>query len=97
MKLLPPVAWIVGVLATPEGEAGPARFYFAVGKPDQQRAEWAAVDHALAIGPVATSPLRGEEPVRAIAPLIAAQAKQMGLGMDEVRAFGRKLPRRWLT
>jgi hypothetical protein len=97
VKPAPPAGWIVGVLATPEGEDAPARFYFAVGKPDQQRAEWAAVDHALRLGPVAMSPVRGEEPVLAITPVAVARARALGLADGEVRDLGRRLPRRWLS
>lgn len=96
MRPIPPAGWLIGVLVTPEDEPDPVRFHFAVGKPDQQRAEWAAVDAALGQGVVATSPVKGEEPVLAVSPIQPGLAKNMGLASGEVRPLGRRLPRRWL-
>lgn len=89
--------WMIAVLLTPEGEAEPVRCWFAVGKPDQQRAEWAAVDCALPLGRVATSPLRGVEPVEAVSLLPDRVVRVMGLAAGEVKALGRRIPRRWLA
>jgi hypothetical protein len=96
LKPAPPAGWIVGVLVTLEGETTAVLRHFAVGKPDQQRAEWAAIDRAVSLGPVATSPLRGEEPVRAISPVSAALGVTLGLAPGEVRDIGPRLPRKWL-
>lgn len=96
MKPTSPAGWLIGVLVTAEDDPSPARLHFAVGKPDQQRAEWAAVDAALGRGVVATSPVAGEEPVLAVAPIQPGLARIMGLASGEVRPLGRRLPRRWL-
>lgn len=89
--------WMIAVLLTPEGETEPVRWWFAVGKPDQQRAEWAAVDCALPIGSVATSPSKGVEPVEAVSLLPDRVVRTMGLAPGEVKALGRRIPRRWLS
>ena len=87
---------MIAVLVELPGEAAPARCFYAVAKPDQGRAEWAAVDRATALGPVATSPVRGVEPVQAIAPLGADTVRQMGLASGQAKALVTRLPRRWL-
>lgn len=91
----PIVGWLVAVVVD-DGEAGPERRYFAVGKPDQQRAEWAAVDEALTLGRVATSPVAGMEPVEAVAALPNSLARRMGLADGMVKPLGSRWPRRWL-
>jgi hypothetical protein len=87
---------MIGVMVEPERGAAPVRQFFAVGRVDRNRAEWAAVDLALASGAVATSPSGGAEPVEAVAPLSAAVCKAMGLVEGQVRALGPRWPRRWL-
>ena len=92
----PPAGWMIGVMI--EADGAPAqRHYFAVSKPDRNRAEWAAVDQALTTGTVATSPSGGSEPVEAVAPLTAATFKAMGMGQGQVRALGSRWPRRWMV
>jgi hypothetical protein len=92
----PPVGWMIGVMVELEPGAAPVRCYFAVGRPDRNRAEWAAVDAALPLGPVATSPHGGNEPVEALAPLSPDVARVMGLKDGEVKALGSRWPRRWI-
>lgn len=92
----PPVGWMVGVMVELERGAAPVRHYFAVGRPDRNRAEWAAVDSALALGQVATSPYRGAEPVETLAPLTADVARAMGLAEGQVKPLGPRWPRRWI-
>jgi hypothetical protein len=89
------MGWLVAVLVEVEG--APERRYFAVAQPDQQRAEWAAVDQAILDGPVTTSPVGGHEPVEAIRALTASALKSAGLAPGAVRPLGPRLPRRWLT
>ena len=88
--------WVIAVLVDVTGEAAATRHFFAVAKPDQARAEWSAADRASGIGNIAPSPDHGMEPVEAIAPLSDATVKSMGLPEGEVRALGRKWPRRWI-
>ena len=57
-------------------EAAPIRHFYAVGHDDRNRAEWAAVDQALTLGAVATSPVGGVEPVEAFARLSARTIKR---------------------
>lgn len=78
-------------------EPGPVRHFYAVGHDDQARAEWAAVDQALAAGAVATSPIGGVEPVQAFARLSPRVVKRMGLSPGRVQPLGRLWPRRWLA
>lgn len=78
------------------GEPAPLRHFFAVGHADRAKAEWSAIDRALPIGSVATSPVAGLEPVHVVAELSPAKAKALGLRPGEVRALGWKWPRRWL-
>ncbi len=88
--------WLIGVMVEEAGEPLPRRHFFAVGHDDRAKAEWCAIDRAQLIGRVAMSPVGGLEPVQAIAELppktIAAQALKPG----EVRALGRRPPRRWM-
>ena len=88
--------WMIGVMVELPDAALPVRHFYAVAKPDQARAEWAAVDCATALGRVATSPVGGEEPVKALSPLPAALLKSFGVADGTVKALGRKLPRRWM-
>ena len=86
---------IAVMVELPDGGAA-VRHFYAVAKPDQGRAEWAAVDCATAVGLVATSPVGGVEPVAAVAALSPALVKQIGLADGQVRALGPRWPRRWL-
>ena len=88
--------WLIGVLIETPELPSPQRRYFLVAQSDQGRAEWAAVDAAMAEGPVASSPSRGLEPVEAIRPIAAAGLKSIGLSAGAVRALGPRLPRRWM-
>src|SRR5664279_5508930 len=45
----PPVGWMIAVMLQSEDEPAPVRRYFAVGRTDRSRAEWAAVDAAVAL------------------------------------------------
>jgi hypothetical protein len=87
---------MIAVMLQLDEEPAPLRRYFAVAKPDRARAEWAAVDAAVALGHVATSPVKGQEPVQAIAPLTAMIAQANGLGTGQVRGLGARWPRRWI-
>ena len=89
--------WMIGVMVEAEAGAPAVRQYYAVARPDRNRAEWAAVDQALILGAVATSPSGGNEPVEAVAPLQAATLKAMGLAPGQVRPLGPRWPRRWLA
>jgi hypothetical protein len=88
---------MIGVMVWLPGEPAPLRHFFAVGHEDRAKAEWTAIDHALRIGPVAESPVQGLEPVHVVAELTPAKVKAMALGAGQVRAFGWKWPRRWVT
>jgi len=88
--------WVVGVMVEVAGERLPVRHYFAVGKPDRAQAEWAAVDLAMATGPITSSPSGGREPVEALREVVAYRMRELGLKPGEARALGDKFPRRWL-
>lgn len=88
--------WVIGVMLTPEGESAPVRYFYAVAKPDEHRAGWAALDLAAPLGRMATSPIQGVEPVEAIGPISSLILRQMGLADGAVKALGRRWPRRWL-
>jgi hypothetical protein len=88
--------WVIGVMVEVAGEPEPLRHYWAIGHEDRAKAEWTALDAALEHGHVTTSPFRGLEPVQMLVQLSPARMKQLGLKDREVRALGRKLPRRWL-
>jgi DhnA family fructose-bisphosphate aldolase class Ia len=88
---------MIGVMVTPDGEPAPLRHFFAVGHEDRAKAEWTAIDHALKIGPVAESPVQGLEPVHVVTELTPAKVKAMALRPGQVRAFGWKWPRRWVS
>lgn len=88
--------WVIGVMVEVAGERLPVRHYFGVGKAERAQAEWAAVDRALEVGAVASSPFRGTEPVEAIREIVAYRMRELGLKPGEIRALGDKFPRRWL-
>ena len=79
------------------GEPVPIRHFFAVGHEDRAKAERAAIDRAMLIGQVASSPVQGLEPVHVIGALNARTVKSLALKPGEVRALGWKWPRRWLA
>jgi len=88
---------MVGVMVELADEPQPVRHFYAVGHEDRSRAEWAAVDQALALGPLATSPVGGVEPVEAFAQLSPRIVRRMGLTPGRVHPLGRLWPRRWLS
>ena len=91
------MSWMVGVMLELADEPAPVRHFYAVGHEDRNRAEWAAVDQALTLGAVATSPVGGVEPVEAFARLSPRVVKRMGLREGAVRPLGALWPRRWLA
>jgi hypothetical protein len=91
------MSWMVGVMLELPDAAAPVRHFYAVGHEDRNRAEWAAVDEALARGAVATSPVAGVEPVEAFARLSPRVVRRMGLAAGGVRPLGTLWPRRWLA
>lgn len=88
--------WVIGVLVELEDEPDPRLHYFAVGHEDRAKAEWTAVDAASGLGGIASSPFRGQEPVQMLGQLTPGRMKMLGLKPNEIRAFGPKMPRRWL-
>ena len=91
------MSWMVGVMVELPDEPAPVRHFFAVGHEDRNRAEWAAIDQAIVVGSVATSPIGGVEPVEAFAQLSPRVVKRMGLMDGRVQPLGRLWPRRWLA
>jgi hypothetical protein len=89
--------WLIGVMVELAGEPVALRHFFAVGYEDRAKAEWSAVDKALLIGRVATSPVGGLEPVHAVGELAAKTTRALALKAGEVRALGWRWPRRWLA
>jgi hypothetical protein len=89
--------WLIGVMVGVAGEPAPLRHFFAVGFEDRAKAEWSAVDSALGIGEVATSPVGGLEPVHAVSELSAHTVGALGLKPKEVRSLGWRWPRKWIT
>ena len=89
--------WLIGVMVEVADEPAPLRHVFAVGFEDRARAEWSAIDKALLIGPVATSPVGGLEPVHMVGELSARAVRSLALKAGEVRSLGWRWPRRWLT
>jgi hypothetical protein len=89
--------WLIGVMVEVAGEPAPLRHFFAVGFEDRAKAEWRAIDAALLIGSVATSPVGGLEPVHMVAALSAKTIGTMALKSGEVRPLGWRWPRRWLV
>lgn len=91
-----PTGWMIGVLVELPDEPGPVRHFFAVGQEDRARAEWAAVDQAMLVGPIATSPYKGEEPVKAMRQLTGKAVAGLALRPGVVVPLGRIWPRRWI-
>ena len=89
--------WMIGVMVELADEPAPVRHFFAVGQEDRATAEWKAIDSALRLGPVATSPFGGLEPVHAVGELTPRTMDAQALRPGEVRALGRKPPRLWAT
>ena len=89
--------WLIGVMVELPGEPVALRHFFAVGHEDRAKAEWRAIDRALLIGRVASSPVRGLEPVHAVSELSPKSIKALGLKPSEVRSLGWKWPRKWVT
>lgn len=89
--------WLIGVMVQAPGEPQPLRHYYAVGQPEQAKAEWTAVDAALQVGAVSPSPVGGLEPVAAIREIPPPRMAALGLRPGEVRPLGWKHPRRWLS
>ena len=89
--------WLIGVMVELANEPVALRHFFAVGHQDQAKAEWRAIDSALLIGKVASSPVKGLEPVHAVAELSAGTIAALALKPAEVRALGWRWPRRWVT
>ena len=92
-----PAGWIIGVHVEVRGEPGSVRHFFAIGHADRAKAEWTAVDWAQRVGDVATSPVRGDEPVQMLGALTLSMMGRLGLLRGEVRELGVKWPRRWLA
>jgi len=88
--------WMIGVMVELAGEPVALRHFFAVGHDDRAKAEWKAVDRALLIGKVASSPVKGLEPVHAVSELTPKLIKALALKPGEVRSLGWRQPRRWL-
>jgi len=89
--------WLIGVMVELAGEAAPVRHFFAVGCDDRAKAEWTAIDKAMLLGPIATSPVGGLEPVHMVGELAAKATSALALKSGEVRSLGRQWPRRWIT
>ena len=89
--------WLIGVMVEVAGEPLPLRHFFAVGHEDRAKAEWRAIDRALLIGRVATSPVGGLEPVHMVSELAARTTNALALKAGEVRSLGWRWPRRWIA
>lgn len=89
--------WMIGVMVELPGEPAPLRHFFAVAQDDRAKAEWKAIDQAQLIGRVASSPVKGLEPVHAVSELSARTVARLALRPGEVRPLGWRWPRRWLT
>ena len=92
-----PTGWMIGVMVAVDGRIPPVRHFYAVAQPDRAQAEWAAVDCAVALGEVASSPVGGVEPVQAVAQLSSDKLRANGVGEGQIRALGGKWPRSWLS
>jgi hypothetical protein len=88
--------WVIGVMVELAGESAPLRHYYAVGLEDRAKAEWTALDAAMQVGNITSSPFKGQEPVAALGALTPARMKRLGLLAREVRSLGRAWPRKWL-
>jgi hypothetical protein len=86
---------MIGVMVELADEPAPVRHFFAVGQDDRAAAEWRAIDGALRLGPVASSPVGGLEPVHALGELTARTIETQALRPGEVRSLGRRAPRLW--
>lgn len=95
-SLTTPGGWVVAVLLLEPDTKAYAPHYFAVGFPDQGKAEWIAMDRALLLGEAATGPRGGIEPVRAERLLTLSRMKTLGLKPGEVRDLGAPRPRKWI-
>jgi hypothetical protein len=89
--------WLIGVMVETPGEPAPLRHFFAVGHEDRAKAEWKAIDGALLIGRVATSPVGGLEPVHMVSERAPRTIGMMALKTGEVRPLGWRWPRRWIA
>ncbi|HEY3696592.1 hypothetical protein [Phenylobacterium sp.] len=89
--------WLIGVLVETPDEPLPLRRYYAVAKDDRAQAEWTAVDQAMKVGRVASSPVGGVEPVQAEGELPARLLAAQGVKPGAVRDLGFRTPRRWLS
>jgi hypothetical protein len=88
--------WLIGVMVELAGEPLALRHFYAIGQEDRAKAEWKAIDAAMLIGGIATSPVGGLEPVQTLGELTAHQMKSLGLALGQVRPLGQRWPRRWL-
>jgi hypothetical protein len=88
---------MIGVMVELPDEPVPVQHHFAVGCEDRARSEWLAVDQAMLIGRIATSPVRGPEPVHAVGAIASHTVRYFALKPGEVRSMGRKLSRRWAS
>ena len=88
--------WVIGVMVELAGEPAPLRHYYAIGFEDRAKAEWTALDAAMTLGAITSSPFKGQEPVQTLGQLTPARMKRLGLLTREVRALGRAWPRKWL-
>jgi hypothetical protein len=89
--------WVIGVMIETPEMPGAQRHFFAVDRADRAEAEWKAVDAASLIGAVATSPVKGLEPVHAVSELTAAAMRNLALGVGKVKLLGTRWPRRWVS
>ena len=89
--------WLIGVMVELADEPALLRHFFAVGHEERAKAEWSAIDEALTIGAVATSPVAGLEPVHAVSELSARTVRILGLKPREVRSLGWRWPRKWIS
>lgn len=88
--------WLIGVLMDAPSDPGALRRFFVVARPDRAEAEWAAVDAATAVEPVATALRGGVEPVQAEGELPAGFLRANGVKPGTIRDLGDLRPRRWL-
>jgi hypothetical protein len=92
-----PMGWVIGVMIETPETREPQRHFFAVDRADRAQAEWKAVDAASLMGAVATSPVKGLEPVHAVSELSAASMRNLALGAGQVKLLGTRWPRRWVS
>ena len=97
MPTLKPHGWVIGVMIETPNAPGPQRHFFAVDRVDRAEAEWKAVDAAALLGAVATSPVKGLEPVHAVSELSAMAMRNLALGKGQVKLLGTRWPRRWVS